>query len=173
MTDELVDYFDAEGGVLGYCSRGEAEDKNFITPNAIIFVIDQSGEVLLQKRAQTKKHYPGLWDTSACGAIAHGENPEMAAERELFEEIGVRCKLQLAERFMNAFPSEDGTLVRTRLSYLYIGRCAVKPTHNHEVEEIRGFAPEGLLAHVKAAPEKYVPSFELELSKALAAFSRL
>ncbi len=172
-TQELVDYYDETGQLIGHCTRSQAEDNNYTTPNAIIFIFNTSGKVLLQKRADDKKHYPGLWDTSACGGLEHGEEPELAAERELFEEIGIKTDLMLVEKFINPFPSEDGKLIRTRLSHLFIGVSDQMPTHNHEVSEIRAFDPDKLLKLVADKPSDFVPSFELEISKALADYKKL
>ena len=55
-----------------------------------VSVEDSDGNVLLQKRLGTKKTYPGCWDTSAGGNIAYGETYQAAAERELYEEVGIK-----------------------------------------------------------------------------------
>ena len=169
---ELVDFYNPAGEIIGNCSRSESEDKNYIIANAIIFVFDTGGKVILQKRAMSKKHYPGLWDPSACGAITHGEDPVIAAERELDEEISIRCELTLVEKFMNAFPSEDGSLVRTRFSHMFIGTSDDKPSPNHEVEEIATFELDTLYKMVRDKPEEFVPSFEIELDKAVEAYNQ-
>ena len=70
--DELVDYYDQKGQVIGQCSREEAEEKNYTTPNAVIFVFTPDSKVIIQKLANSKKHYLGLWDVSACGWFASG-----------------------------------------------------------------------------------------------------
>ncbi|MCD7838085.1 MAG: NUDIX domain-containing protein [Clostridiales bacterium] len=45
--------------------------------------------VLLQKRADTKESYPGLFDASAAGHVSAGESCVQAALRETREELGV------------------------------------------------------------------------------------
>lgn len=54
-----------------------------------VSVEDINGNVLLQKRVDTKKTYPGCWDTSAGGNISYGESYDDAAARELSEEVGI------------------------------------------------------------------------------------
>ena len=46
-------------------------------------------EVLLQKRAVTKKTWPGFFDISAAGHVDAGETPVQSAVREAYEEIGL------------------------------------------------------------------------------------
>jgi isopentenyldiphosphate isomerase len=52
----------------------------------------QGIEVLLQRRAQGKRTWPGLLDVSAAGHILLGEHPLAAALREAQEEIGLAIK---------------------------------------------------------------------------------
>lgn len=55
-----------------------------------VSVEDSDGDILIQKRASTKKTYPNCWDTSAGGNIDFPESYEEAASREVGEEIGLR-----------------------------------------------------------------------------------
>ncbi len=170
---ELVDYFDRKGHRIGYCSREESEDKNLIIANAIIFIFDSSGRVWLQKRATNKKHYPGLYDTSACGAIEHGERPILAAIREQQEEMGFNYRLYFARRFLNSFSDETDDLVRTRLSYLYVGISNKKPAKNYEVDEFVLFEDHQIFREALKHPEKFVPSMSRELGIAIKKYEKL
>lgn len=173
-TDELVDIYDESGKVTGFRTRSEAEDENLTTPNVIIFVFNSAGQIWLQQRSDTKKHYPGLWDPSACGGITHDEEPLLAAERELEEEMGLRPTLTLVETFISTFPDETGTLTRTRYSYLYVCTTDEKPTgSSSEVKHVRSFDPDELMAMVANQPELFVPCMDVELSKALAGYKSL
>lgn len=49
-------------------------------------------EVLLQKRSQNVRAWPGYYDISAAGHIDLGERPLDAALRELSEEIGLEAR---------------------------------------------------------------------------------
>ena len=46
----------------------------------------------MQKRAITKKVFPGLWDISVAGHVGAGEAILTAAKREIFEEIGLHIE---------------------------------------------------------------------------------
>jgi len=50
---------------------------------------DKGPEVLLQKRAASKRTWSNLFDISAAGHIDLGESPKEAAVRETVEEIGL------------------------------------------------------------------------------------
>lgn len=54
-----------------------------------VCVFNQNGQILIQKRADSKDRYPGCWDLSAGGFAKSGENSVQAAIRELKEELGI------------------------------------------------------------------------------------
>lgn len=56
----------------------------------IVLVFSSDGRLLIQKRTSTKAGWPSMWDVSAGGAVISGECSAEGAERELFEEIGIR-----------------------------------------------------------------------------------
>ena len=56
-----------------------------ILPGAVVIIRNENGEVLLQKRPEGKWGLPG-------GLMNLGESFEEVAEREVFEEIGLRVR---------------------------------------------------------------------------------
>ena len=51
-------------------------------------------EILIQRRASTKKTWPNYWDISAAGHMEHAETPLSAAKRETEEEIGITVQAE-------------------------------------------------------------------------------
>ena len=60
-----------------------------------VFVFNRFGELFLQKRSILKDSSPGLWDSSCSGHLDTGENYDLAAVRELSEELGVNSEMKL------------------------------------------------------------------------------
>lgn len=56
----------------------------------IVLVFTPDGRLLIQKRAANKAGWPSMWDVSAGGAVTAGETSSEGAERELYEEVGIR-----------------------------------------------------------------------------------
>ena len=58
-----------------------------------VFVLDDRGAMLLQRRAAGKYHSAGLWSNACCGHPRPGETVLAAAGRRLHEEMGIECPL--------------------------------------------------------------------------------
>jgi isopentenyl-diphosphate delta-isomerase len=58
-----------------------------------VFVFDDRGAMLLQRRAAGKYHSAGLWSNACCGHPRPGETAIEAAARRLREEMGIECVL--------------------------------------------------------------------------------
>lgn len=169
---EMIDVVDENGNVIDTMSREKTEHLNHLIQNVIVFVFNSKGEVWIQKRPMSKKHFPGLWDVSACGAVGSGEKPEIAALRETKEEMGFSPELKFVESFLNVFPGRDGQTYR-RLSHLYIGRSEEIPKTNEEVDDFKAVPRAELREQVVKEPDNYIPSFLVELDKATTAFKEL
>ena len=87
--DELIDIVDEQGNYTGKtCLKSEAHKYGYFHPTVHIWIYTSDRKILLQQRAFTKKVFPGLWDISVAGHIGAGEIIEIAALREVQEEIG-------------------------------------------------------------------------------------
>ena len=88
--DELIDILTPEGKSTGKTAlKSEAHKNGWFHATVHIWLFTKDEKILLQKRALTKKVFPGLWDISVAGHIAAGESILSAAKREVFEEIGL------------------------------------------------------------------------------------
>ena len=93
---EIWDLFDRGGNrtgetfVRGFGNfRNIPEGRYHLVVDLLVIHID--GTFLLTKRSETKDVYPGYWEASAGGSAVSGEEPLQAAERELYEETGLRA----------------------------------------------------------------------------------
>lgn len=164
---EIVEIFDQSGQVVDRVSREDAESANHITENVLVFVFNSLGRVWIQLRPMSKAHYPGKWDISACGGVHADETSDEAAKRETLEETGLDLELEYVESFMNVFPGDNGE-TRRRLSRLYVGVSDETPFNDDgEVDEFRLYDPDELRAEVIKNEDDYIPSFLIELEKAV------
>ena len=54
-----------------------------------VWIVNDKGEFLIQKRQPWKKLWPDIWDCAAAGAAQQGDNSSGAALREAKEELGI------------------------------------------------------------------------------------
>ena len=90
MSEEWFDLVTEEGQRIGRAPRSECHGNPALLHQAVhVFVLNARGELFLQKRSRLKDVQPGKWDTSVGGHVDLGEEPEVAAAREVREELGV------------------------------------------------------------------------------------
>jgi 16S rRNA (adenine1518-N6/adenine1519-N6)-dimethyltransferase len=84
---------DDQDRLLGDAPRAEVHGNNLRHRAVHILIFNQPGELFLQKRSRWKDRHPRLWDSSAAGHVDAGEDYDVAASRELREELGVAAEL--------------------------------------------------------------------------------
>ncbi|MEO9572030.1 MAG: NUDIX domain-containing protein [Polaribacter sp.] len=91
--DELIDILTPEGKPTGKTAlKSEAHKNGWFHATVHVWLFTSGERILLQKRALTKKVFPGLWDISVAGHIGAGEEVLESAKREVFEEIGLKLE---------------------------------------------------------------------------------
>lgn len=89
---ELLDVLDATGNYTGQIAdRATAHADGLWHKGVVLFIINPDHQrVLLQKRSQSKKLWPGLWDVGVGGHVDAGEFGFQAIIREAAEELGLQ-----------------------------------------------------------------------------------
>lgn len=118
--DELIDILTPEGKPTGKRAlKSEAHKNGWFHATVHIWLFTSDEKILLQKRALTKKVFPGLWDISVAGHVGAGEEVLTSAKREVFEEIG----LELQE--------EDFVKIGTRVHQVSHKNGIIDNEHHH------------------------------------------
>jgi len=91
MSIEKWDILRVDGSTTG---RQTVRGGNTLKPGEYhlvvhIWIVSSSGSLLIQRRANSKKLMPGEWAATG-GAAISGEDSFKAAQRELFEELGIK-----------------------------------------------------------------------------------
>lgn len=58
-----------------------------------VCIFNSDNRLLIQQRQPFKKGWPNMWDLSVGGSAVTGDTSSQAAERETFEELGIRLDL--------------------------------------------------------------------------------
>ncbi|MBC8530497.1 NUDIX hydrolase [Gehongia tenuis] len=89
---EMLEVYDEAGQSLGVVSRGRAHREGLWHRVVHGWLVEDGPEgrrVYFQRRALTKKDFPGLYDIAAAGHIDPGEDRDEAMIRETGEELGL------------------------------------------------------------------------------------
>ena len=93
MTENVI-LVDTHDTPVGQMEKMEAHLKGELHRALSILVFNSKGEILLQQRAFSKYHTPGLWSNTACSHPRPGEVSLEAATRRLGEEMGFTTALK-------------------------------------------------------------------------------
>ena len=148
----LVDECDRE---LGSSEKLRAHLDGALHRAFSVFVFDDAGRLLMQKRAGGKYHSAGLWSNTACGHPRPGEGTAAAARRRLREEMNFECELR--EEFSFIYRAElEGGLVEHEYDHVFAGTFAGHPTPDpSEVEDWEWVTVEELRRAVRDEPSRY------------------
>lgn len=88
--DELLIQVDEKNNIIGSIPRSNAHTKRGVYYRTIFVLVKNSkGEIMIQKRSDSKDLYPNCWDLSVGGHVGYGQTYELAAAREVGEELNV------------------------------------------------------------------------------------
>jgi isopentenyl-diphosphate delta-isomerase len=120
-----------------------------------IFIFNSKGELLLQQRALSKYHSPGLWTNTCCSHPCDGETLAQATSRRLMEEMGMQCDMHEVFTFIYKAPVGLG-LIEHEFDHVWFGKTDEVPQINtEEVASWKYMRLEDLQADIKAHPELY------------------
>ena len=90
--EELVVLLDEQGEAIGTTPKRSVHHAD--TPLHLAFscyLFDDTGRLLMTRRALHKPTWPGAWTNSVCGHPAPGEPIEDAVRRRVLDEVGLRA----------------------------------------------------------------------------------
>lgn len=90
--EELVNTVDKTDEILKTINRRSATDSDILRVVGV-FIINKKQEILLQLRSSKSHRYPSCWDCSGGGHVNSDEDYAACANRELFEETGIKTEL--------------------------------------------------------------------------------
>ena len=132
-----------------------------------IFIFNSKGELLLQQRALSKYHSPGLWTNTCCSHPCDGETLAQATSRRLMEEMGMQCDMHEVFTFIYKAPVGLG-LIEHEFDHVWFGKTDEVPQINtEEVASWKYMRLEDLQTDIKAHPELYTEWFKISFDEIL------
>jgi isopentenyl-diphosphate Delta-isomerase len=127
----MLELFDENGVTIGTAEKLSAH----LAPGRLhrafsVFLFDEDGRLLLQRRALGKYHSPGVWSNTCCGHPYPAEPPFVAAARRTAEELGAPpAVLQEGGTVRYNHPDPASGLVEQEYNHLFVGliRAELRP----------------------------------------------
>lgn len=161
---QYVVLVDPNDTTLGVEEKLLAHQKGLLHRAVSVFILDRSNRLLMQQRALSKYHSPGLWSNTCCGHPEVGESPLAAANRRLVQEMNITCDLVRIGGFM--YRAEVGDdLIEHEYDHVFLGYSDNDPeVSREEVEAFEWVTLDELTRDMKANPDRYTKWFPEALS---------
>lgn len=163
--EEYVVLVNPEDTVLGLMEKQQAHINGLLHRAFSVFLFNDQGEMLLQKRAAEKYHSPNQWTNAVCSHPRDGESYLEGAKRRVKEELGIET--ELSEKFNFIYKADVGSgLWEHELDYVFTGTYNADFNLNkNEVEEVRYISMKDLDQEILEHPEQFTEWFKIILEE--------
>ncbi len=160
MMQEVI-LVDEQDRVQGFMEKMEAHEKGVLHRAFSVFIFNDKGEMLLQRRALSKYHSGGLWTNACCSHPQPGETTSVAARRRLTEEVGFTKDNEKVFDFVYRADFENG-LTEHEFDHVFIGHYSGSLHPNpDEVMDYRYQDMDSLRDAMTASPGEFTAWFRL------------
>lgn len=163
--EEYVVLVNSEDNVLGLMEKQQAHINGLLHRAFSVFLFNDKGEMLLQKRASAKYHSPNQWTNAVCSHPRKGETYIDGAKRRLKEELGIETAL--SEKFNFIYKADvGGRLWEHELDYVFTGIYDGEFNLNeNEVAEVRYISLQDLDKEISQYPQRFTEWFKIILEE--------
>jgi isopentenyl-diphosphate Delta-isomerase len=164
---EALILVDEDDRGLGFLSKALCHEGFGVLHRAFsLLIFNDSGELLIQQRAASKRLWPMYWSNSCCSHPRVNESMEAATQRRLHEELGIRCPLHFLFKFQYQ-AQFDATGAENELCSVFVGRSDEPIKANpQEIVSWRWISPQTLQREMdREGARTFTPWFMLEWSR--------
>jgi isopentenyl-diphosphate delta-isomerase len=163
---ELVVLLDEAGQPVGTADKATVHTTE--TPLHLAFschVFNEAGEILVTRRALSKKTWPGVWTNSFCGHPGPGEEMTDALHRRAADELGLTItNVTLALPDFKYRAVDASGIVEYEVCPVFIATATSEPKPNpNEVAEFYWADPASLVQAIELTPFAFSPWINLQL----------
>lgn len=159
MSEELFDVVDEHDEVIDQAQRSVVHANGWRHRAVHIFLFRSNGDLLIHRRAADKEEFPDVWTSSASGHVSSGEDYDVAASREVAEELGVSPQLTRLGKF-TACPD---TCMEHTVLYRAFSDDAIR-FDAREISAVQWLPPTEIAERIAGDPGEYSPAFRLLFS---------
>jgi isopentenyl-diphosphate Delta-isomerase len=165
MNEEKVILVNEKDEQIGLMPKMEAHEKAILHRAFSVFIFNDKNELMLQQRALSKYHSPGLWTNTCCSHQRDGESNIEAGKRRLQEEMGFVADLKETTSFIYKAPFDNG-LTEHEFDHILVGYYNEEPYMNsEEVASWKWKNLEDVKVDISLHPEVYTAWFKIIFDK--------
>lgn len=163
--EEYVVLVNEKDEVLGLMEKLQTHENGLLHRAFSVFLFNENGEMLLQRRAAGKYHSPDQWTNAVCSHPKLGESYYEGAKRRLKEELGIEA--DISEKFTFIYKEKVGeNLWEHELDHVFTGTFTGHFNLNREeVSEVRYISMQNLQQELAANPESFTEWFKIILKE--------
>ena len=161
---EQVILVDEQNNPIGAADKETVHTKDTPLHRAFsLFLFNDKKQLLVTKRASTKKTFAGVWTNSVCGHVSPEEKTIDAVKRRVHEELQIHATdIHEVAPYRYRFADING-IVENEICPIFIGSTNEDPTlEKSEVEEYKWVDWNEFLETIKNNPGSYSPWSEEE-----------
>lgn len=163
---EMVVLLDESGLPIGEAAKSEIHTTT--TPLHLAFscyLFNAAGELLVTRRALSKKTWPGVWTNSFCGHPAPGESMHEAIARRAQQELGAEVRdISVWDENFRYRATDASGVVENEVCPVH--RATLADTLSPNPAEVMDWAwvsPQALIAAAEHAPFAFSPWLVMQL----------
>jgi len=159
VKSEKVILVDNDDNDIGEMGKIEVHRKALLHRAVSVFIFNSKKQMLIQRRALTKYHSPGLWTNTACTHPYPGETTIEAASRRSEQEMGIDT--DLIKIFDFTYKERlDNNLTEYEFDHVFIGFSDKIPDPDPaEVCEFKYVDIDSVLNRIKEIPDNFTVWF--------------
>ena len=161
--EELI-LVDSKDEIIGYKTKLDCHQDGGVLHRAFsVFIFNQQGDVLLQRRSKKKMLWPGYWSNACCSHPRAGESPEEAVYRRLKQELGISVELTYLYKFeYKANFANIGSEHELCWVWLGISDDETIKANPNEIAEWRYLPQTNLMEELRTNSALYTPWMKME-----------
>jgi isopentenyl-diphosphate delta-isomerase len=165
QTPNIVTLVDSSGAITGYSEKIEAHLQGYLHLAFSLMIVrhsDNGPEYLLQQRAFDKYHSGGKWANTCCSHPLPNEKVEVAAQRRVYEELGVECILPMLTIGQISYKHPlDNNMIEHEFDNIIIAKVDELTWHKNldEVNDVKWWSQQDILDAMKTNPSMFTAWF--------------
>ncbi len=153
--DEMIILVDENDTAIGTVGKTEAHLQGLLHRAISVFIFNEKGELLLQKRSDNKYHSANLWTNTCCSHPSPGETTLNAAARRLDQEMKIVTPLNFICSFQYKSVFSNG-LIESEIDHVFYGISNQIPNLDPlEASDWKYIIPDQLIEDINKSPDLY------------------